>query len=72
MQRKGVVVIEEGYSRDEQQDVEYSRDGGQCAKRHNAPYNNKQRPQHKIYAQTSRIAKSLVLELTYDDVGHHP
>ena len=66
MQGKSVVVIEEGYGGDDEQEEEYSQYGRQCAEGYDTPYNQQQRLHGEVHAKAGRIAEGLVLEAAHN------
>lgn len=69
---EGVVVVEEGYGRQQQEDGKQGGHQRQGAQGHDAPDDDEQGPQGEVHTQAGGVAEGLVLELAHDAVGGHP
>ena len=72
VEHEGVVVVEEGYSRDEQHDGKQGWYGVQRAEFYDAPNDDEQWAEREVYTEAGCIAECLILEFTYDNVRYEP
>ena len=69
---EGVVVVEEGNGRQQQEDGQQGGHQGQSAQGHDTPDDDEQGPQGEVHTQAGGVAEGLVLESAYDIVRQCP